>query len=119
MKCDHYSALALPIITAQHGCHIQPLISLLQTCGRKNQPKLGQEWWHCRLVDFCPKWHPPYLAELATAYYVQHFCHLATWTVDRLKPSAYLQVYIYVVAFEGEGGVDQSVDQLVDLADTP
>ena len=104
----------IPIIITQHGRHIHPLISLLQTCGRKNQSKVGQEWWHCRLVDFCPKWHPPYLAELATAYYVGHFWHLATWAVDRLKPSEHLQPYL--VAFEGEGGADQSVDQLVDLA---
>ena len=100
----------IPIFITQHGRHIHPLISLLQTCGRKNQSKVGQEWWHCRLVDFCPKWHPPYLAELATAYYVGHFWHLATWAVDRVFAS------VYVVAFEAEGGADQSVDQLVDLA---
>ena len=52
------------------GCHIQPLNIQLFPCGRKT----GQSWvrngW---IVDFCPKWHRPYLARLTTSYYVRTF----------------------------------------------
>ena len=81
----------------------------LCTSGRKNQSKLGlEEWLDCPLlVDFCPKWHPPYLAK-GSLPHIMSGISANMCCLQRICSST----------FQAEGGTDQSMDQLVDLGDS-
>ena len=96
------------------GCHIQPLNIQLFPWGRKT----GQSWvrngW---IVDFCPKWHRPYLARLTTSYYVRTFL-ATTWAGQKTSAFNAFAAKCYKGAFECEGGTDQGLDQLVDQGDS-